>query len=336
MRFRGIIFNLTYDCTLNCPHCFYYPQPTSRGVLELERLRHIIESTRDEAPVLEVHYTGGEPFLYFERLVEAVELAGELGARRITCSTNCYWADDLAKAREMIGRLKEAGLTWFLISADAFHQDRVPLEYVRIASLVRVELGLQGNDDLSVVAMVSPDYAHPFNEKTLKIAETIRSWGHGASLHTSMPYGRGHELIPKDVCHMAEPTRRCWEFQTWGFVHPGGPRTVIIGPDENVMVCYGVSLGNLRERSLLELLMGFDENPNPIVRALLEEGVPGLVQMAEAHGWQRTEAYLNECHLCYHARDHLRRFEPTFLQPDECYPAWTQRRAPLRNEAAVR
>ena len=198
------------------------------------------------------------------------------------------------------------------------------MENVATASQVRVESGLQGNDDLSVVAMVSPDYDHPFNDETLKIAEQVRSWGHGASLHSSMPYGRGHELIPDDVCHMAEPRRRCWEFETWGFIHPEGPRTVIIGPDENVMVCYGISLGNLQEKSLLELLREFDENPNPIVGVLLEEGVGGLVRMAEQHGWQRRPAYQNECHLCYHARDHLRRVEPTFLQPDECYPAWTR------------
>ena len=324
MRFRGIIFNLTYDCTLDCPHCFYYPQATGRGAFELARLREIIEGMEDEAPVLEVHYTGGEPFLYFDRLAEAVELARELGARRITCSTNCYWADDLAEARRMVGRLRDAGLTWFLISADAFHQEGVPIENVAIASRVRVELGLQGNDDLSVVAMVSPDYSHPFNDETLKIAEKVRSWGHGASLHSSMPYGRGHELIPDDVCHMIEPQHRCWEFETWGFIHPGGPRTVIIGPDENVMVCYGISLGNLQEKSLLELLREFDENPNPVVATLLGEGVGGLVQMAEEHGWQRGQAYQNECHLCYHARDYLRQFEPTFLQPNECYPAWAR------------
>ena len=324
MRFRGIIFNLTYDCTLDCSHCFYYPQATSRGVFELARLREIIEGMEDEPPVLEVHYTGGEPFLYFDRLAEAVELARELGARRITCSTNCYWADDLAEARRMVGRLRDAGLTWFLISADAFHQEGVPLENVAIASRVRVELGLQGNDDLSVVAMVSPDYSHPFNDETLKIAEKVGSWGHGASLHSSMPYGRGHELVPDDVCHMTEPQRRCWEFETWGFIHPGGPRTVIIGPDENAMVCYGISLGNLQEKSLMTLLREFDKNPNPIVVSLLEEGVGGLVRMAEEHGWQRRQAYQNECHLCYHDRDHLRQFEPTFLQPNECYPAWAQ------------
>ena len=324
MRFRGIIFNLTYDCTLNCIHCFHYPQPKSRGVFSCERLREIIESMRDTAHVKEVHYTGGEPFLYYDRLEEAVALAQELGATRITCSTNCYWADQLSKARRIIGRLKEVGLTWFLISADAFHQDEVPLEHVRIASQVRAEMELQGNDDLSVVAMISPKYEHPFNTKTKKIVEAIRSWGHGASLHSSMPYGRGHEIVPEEVCCMPRPSRRCWEFRTWGFVHPEGPKTVIIGPDENVMVCYGVSLGNLRDRSLPHLIRDFELDPNPIVRALLEEGVEGLVRKAEAHGWKRAKSYQNECHLCYHARDHLRRYEPDFLQPNECYPDWTR------------
>ena len=324
MQFRGIIFNLTYDCSLQCPHCFYYPQPTSRGAFTVARLGEIIESMRDLAPVKEIHYTGGEPFLYYERLVEAVALARDLGATRITCSTNCYWADELEKTRDMLGRLKSAGLTWFLISADAFHQDAVPLENVRIASQVRVELGLQGNDELSVVTFIDRDYEHPFNTRTREIVEQIRSWGHGASLHSSMPYGRGHELVPQDVCKMTRATRRCWEFRTWSFIEPAGPRTVIIGPDENVMVCYGVSLGNLQDRRLPELIRDYDENPNPVLRALLDAGVEGLASRAEAKGWQRQPAYQNECHLCYSVRDYLRRSEPEFLQPDECYPDWAR------------
>jgi hypothetical protein len=279
----------------------------------------------DVAPVREVHYTGGEPFLYYDRLLEAVALAKALGATRITCSTNCHWADDLDKARRMLGELKEAGLTWFLISADAFHQDAVPMDHVRTASQVRVELGLQGNDDLSVVAMINPDYDHPFNTRTREIVREIHTWGHGASLHNSMPYGRGHELGPEAECKMTRAVRKCWEFRTWGFIEPRGPRTVIIGPDENVMVCYGVSLGSLAENSLAELIQGFEQNPNPIVRTLLEDGVEGLAARAESHGWQREAAYQNECHLCYCARDYLRQHEPAYLQPDECYPAWTRR-----------
>lgn len=320
MQFRGIIFNLTYECSLRCPHCFYYPKPTSRGVFEISRLREIIESMKDTGyPVKELHYTGGEPFLYYDRLVEAVALGKELGARRITCSTNCFWSDDLESTREKIARLKEAGLTWFLISADAFHQEDVPLENVRIASQVRVESGLQGNDDLSVVAMIHPEYEHPFNTKTHEIVKKIRSWGHGASLHNSMPYGRGHNLVPENVCTMEKCPRKCWEFRTWSFIEPEGPRTVIIGPDENVMVCYGVSLGNLKDKSLYELLLEYDNDPNPIMKTLLTEDAEGIAARAESHGWKRAEKYQNECHLCNMARDYLRKYEPEFLQPDECY-----------------
>lgn len=200
----------------------------------------------------------------------------------------------------------------------------MPLENIRIASQVRIELGLQGNDDLSVVAMIAPDYDHPFNARTLEIVESIRSWGHGASLHCSMPYGKGHELVPDNVCRMVRATRKCWEFRTWSFIEPEGPKTVIIGPDENVMVCYGVSLGSLREKSLPELIRGYDSNPNPILRTLLEEGVEGLAARAEAHGWKRKATYQNECHFCCQVRNHLRRTEPKFLQPDECYPEWTR------------
>jgi hypothetical protein len=327
MQFKGIIFNLTYDCSLRCAHCFYYPQPASRGAFAVERIGEIIESMRTIAPVKEAHFTGGEPFLYFDRLVEMVDLVRQLGATRITCSTNCFWADDLDKTRMYLSRLKNAGLTWFLISADAFHQESVALENVLTASQARLELGLQGNDDLSVVTMIDADFDHPFNLKTRKIVHAIQARGHGASMHSSMPYGRGHELVPKNECRMAHATLKCWEFRTWSFIQPEGPRTVIIGPDENVMICYGVSLGNLRSNSLPELLRSYEESPNQIVRALLDKGAEGLAALAQQYGWEREPYYQNECHLCYCARDYLRRFEPEFLQPDECYPDWTRLQA---------
>jgi len=324
MRFRGIIFNLTYDCSLNCPHCFYYPQKRSRGVFTLSRLHEIVHSMSATAPVQELHFTGGEPFLHFDLLRDAIAMAKDIGARRITCSTSCYWAKDVQTARARFSELKAAGLDWFLISADAFHQDQVPLEYVKNAAQVRVELGLQGNDDLSVVVMIDPDYEHPFNTRTREIVEQIRSWGHGASMHNSMPYGRGHDLVPEAFCKMHRGKLKCWEFLNMSFVHPDGPRTIIMGPDENAMVCYGVSLGNLRDKPLPQLVREAEENPNPIIKTLLEKGAEGLAARAVAKGWQRKEAYQNECHLCYCARDYLRQYEPDFLQPNECYPSWTQ------------
>ncbi len=78
MQFRGIIFNLTFDCSLRCPHCFYYPQKQSKGFFTVQRVREIVQSMDDTAPVKELHFTGGEPFLDFDLLLEmAVLLAPE-------------------------------------------------------------------------------------------------------------------------------------------------------------------------------------------------------------------------------------------------------------------
>lgn len=320
MRFFGIIFNITYDCNLSCPHCFYFPKKNSPPAISVQRVKEIILSMKDSRPVKTVHFTGGEPFLYYDSLLEMIKFAQQLGVKRITCSTNCFWANSINKARRLIAELKEAGLTWFLISADSFHQERIPLENIRRVAKVRKELNLQGNDDLSVVCLVDKDYPHPYNKKTLRIAKKIFSWGYGASLHPSMPYGRGSQIIPKDVCHMSEPKRKCWQWRTWGFIHLQGPHTVFIGPDEFVNVCYGISLGNLKDKSLFGLLKDFEQKPNPIVKALLDEGVDGLIRRAKHYGWNSKESHQNECHLCYNLRIFLRRYEPEFLQPDECYP----------------
>jgi hypothetical protein len=73
-----------------------------------------------------LHFTGGEPFLNYDLLLEAVAMAEELGTPSTFVETNCSWCTSNAATRDRLERLKEAGLEGILISVNPFYVEYVP------------------------------------------------------------------------------------------------------------------------------------------------------------------------------------------------------------------
>lgn len=57
--------------------------------------------------------------------------------------TNAFWAYSLKAAEEKLKRLKEAGLHLINISIDKFHQEFVPIQWVRNAIDAAKSLGIE-------------------------------------------------------------------------------------------------------------------------------------------------------------------------------------------------
>ena len=62
-----------------------------------------------------LHFTGGEPFLNFDLLCEAVEMAEELDIPSTFVETNCFWAVNDKSTKEKLSILKNKGLKGILI-----------------------------------------------------------------------------------------------------------------------------------------------------------------------------------------------------------------------------
>lgn len=74
--------------------------------------------------------------------------------------------------------------------------------------------------------------------------------------------------------------------------------------------------GNVRQQPLDALLAGYDPSAHPIVPPLLEGGPAALVRRYDLpHG----KEYVEECHLCYRAREALRGRFPELLGPGQVY-----------------
>ena len=67
----------------------------------------------------------------------------------------------------------------------------------------------------------------------------------------------------------------------------------------NVHLCQGLSMGNIWEKPLPDLVRGYDAQEHPIAGSLLRGGP---IRLATEHGLAMNDTYVDECHLCYTAR----------------------------------
>lgn len=77
-----------------------------------------------------LHLTGGEPFLRYEYLREAVRITAEVGVPGLFVETNCFWCTDEDLTEERFRELRELGLAGVLISVNPFVLEHVPFENI--------------------------------------------------------------------------------------------------------------------------------------------------------------------------------------------------------------
>jgi len=166
IRLISLGLHITDRCNARCKHCAYGCDPHTKGAMTLDEAREYLGQVA-EHPVEVVCISGGEPFLCHEVLLGIVKAAREMGIPGIWAFTNGYWATSIEAARQRLLPLKKAGMTRLSLSADAFHQEFIPLERVRDALLVARELGLELELDMRFLG--PPEEKNPTNLTTKEI-----------------------------------------------------------------------------------------------------------------------------------------------------------------------
>lgn len=124
---------LTYKCNCRCEFCYYRCGPEKGGVMAVDTAinawRGLKNIAGDEA---KIHITGGEPFLYYEHLLEILKAAKRENLGLIDLiETNGFWAVDDKIIERRLKELDELGMQRLKISCDPFHQEYVDIELVR-------------------------------------------------------------------------------------------------------------------------------------------------------------------------------------------------------------
>ena len=91
MTLSGLHLLLTYQCNLECDHCFVWGSPWQSGTMTLDVIREALDQAADLGSVKWIYFEGGEPFLYYPVLLEGVRRAAGRGFK-VGIVSNGYWA----------------------------------------------------------------------------------------------------------------------------------------------------------------------------------------------------------------------------------------------------
>lgn len=167
-------FVVTSACTGKCIHCSQGEHRTSESIdneLSTECLRKIAQEYNIES----VMTFGGEPLLCPDTVCNIHSAAKELNIPQRQLITNGFFSKDSERINKVAETLIESGVNEILISADAFHQETIPLEYVKMfANAVKNE---NIRMKISPAWLVSSDNDNPYNNKTRKIVEEFNRMG---------------------------------------------------------------------------------------------------------------------------------------------------------------
>ena len=299
MNISGLHLLLTYQCNLECDHCFAWGSPWQTGTITLERIREILRQAKELGTVEWFYFEGGEPFLFYPIMVRGVEEAARLGFK-VGIVTNGYWGTDLTDALEWLRPFK--GLAQDLsVSSDLLHWSEALSRQAEIAKQAAEELEIP----LGIISIADP--------------EETDAPGTVGKLPTSesgiMYRGRATEEL------VAEAPRQAWtEFTECPHEDLRDPGRLHIDPLGNVHVCQGISLGNVFREALSEIVRTYNDDvgagTHPIVSPLISGGPKALIEQYEL---DHEDGYADACHLCYEARLALRDRFPELLTPDQMY-----------------
>lgn len=295
MKLTGLHILLTYECNLECDHCFVWSSPWQRGALSLPQIRDALHQAKDLGTVASIYFEGGEPFLYYPVMLAGVQEAAALGFS-VGLVSNGYWGTSEEDAFTWLSPFK--GLIDDLsLSLDEYHWSRRHAEYIANIQKVAEELDIP----IGVISIAQPEAANA--------AGAVGQLPPGES--RIMYRGRAAvNLTPRAAKHPWETFTAC------PYENLADPGRVHLDPFGNLHVCQGIVMGNLFERPLTEIVAGSYPAEHPIVGPLLAGGPVGLV---ETHNARHDGAYADACHLCFETRLQLRSQFPDILTPDHMY-----------------
>jgi hypothetical protein len=295
---RGIHFLLTYTCNFECDHCFLYCGPHAEGTFVLEQIEAALCQAQEVGTVDTVYFEGGEPFLYYPLMVEGIRLARTRGFQ-VGIVTNCYWATTDADAELWLKPLVDLEVFDMSVSDDAFHHGEGDDNPAKRALRACMRLGVPAD----AICIEKPSVQSGLAEGLERGQPVI---GGGAMFR-----GRAVEKLAKGL-----PTRPWRELAECPYEDLRRPSRVHIDCHGHVLLCQGLSMGNIWETPLRDLLQNYDPDAHPICGPLLRGGP---AQLAREHELEHEDRYVDECHLCYSMRLALVERLPQYLAPRLVY-----------------
>lgn len=291
---------VTYICNKSCDHCFVFSSPEADpiGTFSLNQLKKVIEEAKKIGTIEWIYFEGGEPFLFFSIMLDAILLAKK-EKFKVGIVTNGYWATSEENARYFLQQLKEVEIDDLSVSDDCFHSFSPNDHPIIPIRKIGDELGVP----INVLSLHASDKIPNENIKIEK-GEPIT----GGNIRVR---GRAAEKLTKNLPIVASNL-----FTFCGHEELINPMRVHLDAYGNVHVCQGISIGNMWEKPLSDIILNYKALDHPIIAPLVKGGP---LELAKKYQIPYQEKFIESCHMCYEIRKILRTYHPEYLQPNQIY-----------------
>jgi len=166
-----IEFVVTYACTGRCKHCSEGEHTNCGERIDPQIAADAVRKIAAEYEIKTVMTFGGEPLLYADAVYAIMTTASELNIPKRQIITNGYFSKNADRIHEVAERLAACGVNDLLLSVDAFHQETIPLDVVKIFAAEAKACGIPIR--LQPAWLVSATDENPYNRKTWEILNSF-------------------------------------------------------------------------------------------------------------------------------------------------------------------
>lgn len=281
---------ITKQCTAECKMCCFQCSPRETAKLSKERVEQLIDDAGKHIEIETIGFSGGEPFLEFENLLEFIDRAKRY-RKNVICTTNGFWGTSLGHALEIVEKVKSAGLDRLSLSVDHFHGEFV--SYDKIHNILKacnqkslaVDVGSVITKSTSRLVGIFDE----FSEEMVNVPHYIAA---------CLPVGNALEKIEEsDYIYddfIFERSNRCFETNYFavfsnGDVYPCCSQAGATKP---------LYIGNIEKMDLDELTKKYNANMN--IRILNRDGLNWYLEIAKKLDYKALleKKYVNKCDLC--------------------------------------
>lgn len=241
-KLNKIEFVVTYACTGKCKHCSEGNHLSCGEHIDSRIAAEAVERIASEYNIQTVMTFGGEPLLYADAVYEIMRAALRMNIPKRQVITNGYFSKNANIICEVAHRLAECGVNDLLLSADAFHQETIPLETVKLFAKEAQNIGIPIKTQPAW--LVSPYDDNPYNRKTREILKIFEEM--------QIPQNQGNVVFP-------EGNARIYLAEYFKDVIPENPykedpydvKRISFSPNGDVLN------GNVYERDIMDIIKSY-------------------------------------------------------------------------------
>lgn len=230
-------------CTGRCRHCSEGKHTLTGEHIDGEYAAEAVRDVCEHYCIQSLMTFGGEPLLYPKDVCGIHAAARDAGIPRRDMITNGYFTKDRAQIAEVAGMLAQSGVNHILLSADAFHQETIPLEPVLYFAECVMTEGIPIR--MNPAWLVSRSDDNPYNVRTRELLFKFERIGiASADGNVIFPAGNAREYLGEYFDDSIEYTDPYEE-------DPLDIRTISVCPNGDVLN------GNINQTRIMDILNSY-------------------------------------------------------------------------------